>query len=120
MLHDVLVELAKDGEGLEVVDAVLSVKGVAERVRAARSDVVVLCRETSGLPAWAMELLEDYPRLRFLCLDSGGRSGDLYELRLNRNHIEGISADTLIAALQEPATSGQHPCKASRAESSSA
>jgi hypothetical protein len=104
MLRDLLVGLAKGTAGLEVVDTVLSREEVAERIRTGSSIVVFRC-DGPGLPSWAAELLDRHPRLRFLSLDAGGRSGDLYEQRLVHRRIDEISADALIAALHEPAES---------------
>jgi len=103
MLHDLLVGLAKNSEGLEVVDTVLSRQELTEQIRAAGAHIVVYRREQPGLPAWAEELLGRHPRLRFLALDPEGRSGDLFETRRVRTRIAEISADALIAALHEPA-----------------
>jgi len=103
MLHDLLVGLAKSTEGLEVVDSALPHQKVSEQIRFACSHIVVLRRDGPGLPSWAADLLDRHPRLRFLSLDSEGRSGDLFELRLVHTRIDEISADALIAALHEPA-----------------
>jgi hypothetical protein len=105
MLRDLLVGLAKGTEGLEVVDTVLSHHDVSGQIRSAGSNIVVFRREDPGLPSWAADLLDRHPRLRFLSLDAGGRSGDLYEHRLVHRRIDEISADALIAALHEPAES---------------
>lgn len=101
MLHDLLVKLAKD-EGLDVVDAVLSNEEIDAYARAGGSQVVVFPDGGHGLPDWASDLLERHPRLRFLALDPAGRSGDLFEFRLVHTRIDEISADALIATLQEP------------------
>jgi len=105
MLRDLLVGLAQGTAGLEVLDTVLSRHEVSEQVHAAGSNIVVFRREGPGLPSWAADLLDRHPRLRFLSLDAGGRSGDLYEQRLVHRRIDEISADALIAALQERAES---------------
>jgi hypothetical protein len=110
MLHDLLVRLAKGTEGLEVVDTVLSHQDVSEQIRSPCSHIVVLRRDGPGLPSWATDLLDRDRRLRFLCLDPGGRTGDLFEHRLVHTQVEEISVDALIAILHEPA-GGLEPWK---------
>ena len=105
MLRDLLVGLAQGSAGLEVVDTVLSRHAMAEQICPTGSNIVVFRREGPGLPSWAADLLDRHPRLRFLSLDAGGRSGDLYERRLIHRRIDEISADALIAALHEPVES---------------
>jgi hypothetical protein len=120
MLHDLLVVLAKDSEGLEVVDTVLTLQELSERIHAAGPQIVVFRREQPGLPVWADELLRRHPRLRFLALDPEGRCGDQIETRLVLTRIAEISADALIAALHEPAPSTSRPTAAGRGGSRAA
>lgn len=102
MLQDLLVGLAEESEGLEVVDEVLSHKEVSEQLRSACSHIVVFRQDHGGLPTWAADLLDRHPRLRFLGLDAAGRRADLFELRLAHTRIDEISADALTAALYAP------------------
>lgn len=108
MLRDLLVGLAEASAGLEVVDTVLSRGQLSGAIDTSCPHIVVFCRVDPGLPSWALELLDRHPRLRFLSLDSAGRSGELFEHRLVRTRIDEISADALIAALREPA-GGREP-----------
>lgn len=109
MLRDLLIGLALGTPGLEVVDTVLSRHELSELIPAAGSTIVVSRREGPGLPGWAADLLARHPPLRFLALDAGGRSGDLWERQLVHKRIDEISAEALIAAFREPAESEERP-----------
>jgi hypothetical protein len=67
------------------------------------ADVVVVSVPSANLPRACAGLFESYPRIRFVAIEEGGRTGALYMLLPRRIPLGPVWPDRLAAAIMQAA-----------------
>jgi hypothetical protein len=107
MLTDIVSAVVVSQADFELVGTTVETDRLAPAVRDAAADVLVVGGRLQRREA--LRLLCRSPRMKIVTIDPGGRSGALYELRLDRSVLDEISPIALIAAIRGSAESSGRP-----------
>lgn len=100
MLHEIVNEMLEAQSDLELVPPPTSAGGLWDMVLLTRPDVLVLGEGERGLQPPLRSVLERHPRLSIVVLTEDARRGTVHRFRLDRQELEDVSPQSLLAAIR--------------------
>ena len=99
LMTDIARQIIARQPDMEVVDVVGKARELPCALPRSRADVLLCRTDTGVLPAVYRELFDSHPHLRLLAIETGDRSGGVYELRPARTPLD-VWPDGLVDAIR--------------------
>jgi hypothetical protein len=100
MLSDIIRAALAEAPGIAIVGNVTRDADIALEVRLANADAVIMEISEPGVSANFSPLLQSFPALKVIAIDSTSRTGYAHQLRPCSIRLAALSAETLQSALR--------------------
>jgi hypothetical protein len=100
MLSDIMRAALAEAPWIAIAGNITRDADIAREVRLANADAVISEIREPGVSANFTALLQSFPALKVVAIDSASKTGYVHQLRLCSTHLAELSAETLQSALR--------------------